>query len=373
MSLRFATLRLIAGGLLAAWTVPANAAAPKAVDDDYTTTRGTALVTTASNGVLANDTDADHDPLITVLSRNPTHGTLQLNLDGSFRYTPNSEFTGTDTFTYRARDASNSSNEATVTIVISANRAPVAVNDAFPVNQDTSANSFNVLANDTDPDAGDTKTITAFGATNHGGTVSIVGAGANNTLIYTPAAGYVGPETFTYTMRDTAGLTSSATVTVTVSHVNHAPVAVNDAFPVNQDTSANSFNVLANDTDPDAGDTKTITAFGATNHGGTVSIVGAGANNTLSYTPAAGYVGPEAFTYTMRDTAGLTSSATVTVTVSHVNHAPVATADSYSTNKGTALTVDAANGVLKNDTDPDTGDTLTAVLNVERGSRRTRA
>ncbi len=91
------------------------------------------------------------------------------------------------------------------------------MNDPFTVNQDTSANSFNVLANDTDPDAGDTKTITAIGATNHGGTVSIVGAGANNTLSYTPAAGYVGTETFTYTMRDTAGLTSTATVTVTVA------------------------------------------------------------------------------------------------------------------------------------------------------------
>ena len=200
-------------------------------------------------------------------------------------------------------------------------------------------------------------------ATNHGGTVSIVGAGANNTLSYTPAAGYVGTETFTYTMRDTAGLTSTATVTVTVASVNHAPTAVNDPVTVNQDTSANSLNVLANDTDPDAGDTKTITTVGATDHGGTVSIVGAGANNTLSYTPAAGFVGTETFTYTMRDTAGLTSTATVTVTVAHVDHPPVAVADSYSTNKGTALTVDAANGVLKNDTDPDSGDTLTAVLN----------
>ena len=156
-------------------------------------------------------------------------------------------------------------------------------------------------------------------------------------------------------MRDTAGLTATATVTVTVASVNHAPTAVNDPFTVNQDTSANSFNVLANDTDPDAGDTKTITATGATNHGGAVSIVGAAANNTLSYTPAAGFVGTEAFTYTMRDTAGLTSTATVTVTVASVNHAPTAVNDpvtvnqdtsanshSYSTNEDTALNVNAA-------------------------------
>ena len=230
------------------------------------------------------------------------------------------------------------------------------MNDAFTVNQDTSANSFNVLANDTDPDAGDTKTITATGATNHGGAVSIVGGGANNTLSYTPAAGFFGTETFTYTMKDTAGLTDSATVTVTVSHVNHPPVAVDDAFTVNQDTSANSFNVLANDTDPDAGDTKTITATGATNHGGTVSIVGGGANNTLSYSPAAGFFGTETFTYTMKDTAGLTASATVTVTVSHVNHPPIAVNDAFPVNEHSSAN---SFNVLANDTDADAGDTKT--------------
>ena len=261
---------------------------PSAVNDSYSTNQDTQLTVNAANGVLKNDTDANNDTLTAALNANVAHGTLALNADGSFVYMPNAGYTGSDTFTYHANDGTANSNVATVTITVNAvNHAPVAVNDAFAVNQDTSANSFDVLANDTDSDAGDTKTITALGATNHGGTVSIVGAGANNTLSYTPAPGFVGTETFTYTMRDTAGLTATATVTVTVSNVNHAPAAVNDSFTVNQDTSANSFDVLANDTDPDAGDTKTITALGATNHSGTVSIVGAGANNTLSYTPAA--------------------------------------------------------------------------------------
>ena len=331
--------------------------APVAVNDSYSTNQDTQLTVTAANGVLKNDTDANGDTLTAVLNANVSHGTLALSADGSLIYMPNAGYTGSDTFTYHASDGTATSNVATVTITVNAvNHAPVAVNDAFTVNQDTSANSLNVLANDTDVDAGDTKTITATGATNHGGTVSIVGAGANNTLSYTPAAGYVGAETFTYTMRDTAGLTASATVTVTVSSVNHTPVAVNDAFTVNQDTSANSFNVLANDTDPDAGDTKTITATGATNHGGAVSIVGAGANNTLSYTPAAGYVGTETFTYTMRDTAGLTASATVTVTVSSVNHAPVAVNDAFTVNQDTSAN---SFNVLANDTDLDAGDTKT--------------
>ena len=277
--------------------------------------------------------------------------------NNTLSYTPAAGFFGTETFTYTMKDTAGLTASATVTVTVShVNHPPVAVNDAFTVNQDTSANSFNVLANDTDPDAGDTKTITAVGATDHGGTVSIVGAGANNTLSYTPAAGFFGTETFTYTMKDTAGLTASATVTVTVSHVNHPPVAVADAFSVNEHSTLNSFNVLANDTDPDAGDTKTITATGATNHGGTVTIVGASANNTLSYTPATTYVGTETFTYTMKDTAGLTSTATVTVTVVNVNDPPVAVNDAFTVNQDTTAT---SFDVLANDTDPDAGDTKT--------------
>src|SRR5262245_59831364 len=66
------------------------------------------------------------------------------------------------------------------------------------------------------------------------------------------------------------------------------PNAVNDPFTVSEDSSGNSFDVLANDTDPDLPlDTKTITAVGSPNNGGSVSIVGAGPNNTLSYSPAA--------------------------------------------------------------------------------------
>ena len=333
--------------------------APTAVNDAFNVNEDSSA---NSFNVLANDTDPDAGDTKTVTATGATNhgGTVSIvgaGANNTLSYTPAAGYVGSEAFTYTMRDTAGLTSTATVTVTVaSVNHAPTAVNDAFNVNQDSSANSFNVLANDTDTDAGDTKSITATGATNHGGTVSIVGAGANNTLSYTPAAAYVGSETFTYTMRDTAGLTSTATVTVTVASVNHAPTAVNDPFTVNQDTSANSFNVLANDTDPDTGDTKTITATGATNHGGTVSIVGAGANNTLSYTPAAGYVGAETFTYTMRDTAGLTSTATVTVTVASVNHAPIAVNDPVTVNQDTSAN---SLNVLANDTDPDAGDTKT--------------
>lgn len=98
-----------------------------------------------------------------------------------------------------------------------ANVGPVAMNDSFTVLVGSSNNSLNVLANDTDDNPGDTKTITAVSAPSNGGSVAISGAGPNNTLSYTPLATFAGAETFTYTMRDAAGLTASATVTVTLA------------------------------------------------------------------------------------------------------------------------------------------------------------
>jgi hypothetical protein len=98
----------------------------------------------------------------------------------------------------------------------SANSPPNAVDDAFSITGGSANNSLNVLANDTDADPGDTKTISAVGTPGNGGTVTIVGSGPNNTLSYTPATTFSGTETFTYTMRDGAGATSTATVTLIV-------------------------------------------------------------------------------------------------------------------------------------------------------------
>ena len=95
------------------------------------------------------------------------------------------------------------------------NNPPVANNDAFNVYENSNNNALNVLANDSDPDPGDTLAITAVGTPNHGGTVTINGTA--NGLFYTPALGFTGTETFTYTIEDEAEASDQATVTVTVS------------------------------------------------------------------------------------------------------------------------------------------------------------
>ena len=106
------------------------------------------------------------------------------------------------------------STDVTLSIANFANSPPVAVDDTIQVVTDSVANVLDVLANDTDPDAGDTKQIISFTPPDNGGSVTIINGGDN--LEYTPAASFVGVETFTYTMQDGAGEQSTATVTMAV-------------------------------------------------------------------------------------------------------------------------------------------------------------
>jgi VCBS repeat-containing protein len=95
---------------------------PTALDDSYCTAVNTALAVDSLGGVLANDFDAEDDPFTAVLQQGPSHGQLTVPLqdDGSFTYTPDTDFTGTDSFTYVARDQDGDSNVATVTIDVEA-------------------------------------------------------------------------------------------------------------------------------------------------------------------------------------------------------------------------------------------------------------
>ncbi len=201
------------------------------------------------------------------------------------------------------------------------NHPPDAIDDSFSVDEDSTANNLDVLANDTDPES-DALTITATGATSAGGTVTIAAGGT--ALTYTPAADYFGSETFTYTISDNHNGSDTATVTVTVNNVNDNPDAVDDSFSAFEDSTANTLDPLANDSIlPDTGESLTITAVGTPSQGGSVSIGGGGAN--LSYTPAANYNGDETISYTIGDGNGGSDTATITVNVTGTNDAPIFT------------------------------------------------
>jgi VCBS repeat-containing protein len=151
-----------------------------------------------------------------VLVAGPSHGGLTLNPDGSFTYTPVLNFNGGDAFTYQARDVAGAlSNVATVTITVAAvNDAPVAVPDSYTTTENTAVTiaAPGVLANDSDVDSG---TLTAVKVTNPAhGTVTV---NANGSIVYTPTAGYSGPDSFTYRVSDGSLNSNTATVTLAVN------------------------------------------------------------------------------------------------------------------------------------------------------------
>ncbi len=318
---------------------------PVATDDSVTTDEDAALVIDAT----ANDSDPDGDPLSIESVTQGAHGTVALNFDGTLTYTPDPNFNGTDTFTYTVSDPSGARATATVTVAVApVNDTPYAKDDAVSGPED-SVLSGNVLDNDSDPD-GDALTVTSTGplTTAEGGSVVMA---ADGSFTYTPAANFHGADSFLYTITDGNGGTATATVGITVSPVNDAPVANTDAIAGLEDSSV-SGNVLTNDTDPD-GDTLMVTSTGTltTGKGGTVVMA---ADGSFVYTPAANYNGPDSFLYTITDGNGGTATATVGITVSPVNDAPVANTDAIAGLEDSSV----SGNVLTNDTDPD-GDALT--------------
>src|SRR4029079_1632698 len=128
--------------------------APVAVADSYSVNEDATLTLAAATGVLANDTDADLDALTAIKVSDPAHGSVTLNSNGSFTYTPNANYNGPDGFTYKVHDGTVDGNTVTVSITVNpVNDAPVAVADSYSVNEDatlTVAAATGVLANDTD-------------------------------------------------------------------------------------------------------------------------------------------------------------------------------------------------------------------------------
>ena len=317
-------------------------AAPEASDDAFTTY----VNTEKSYDVLDNDHDDEGDTLTITAKTNGTHGTVEI-VDGKIKYVPESNYIGTDSFTYTISDGEGGSDIATVTVTIEGipgNTAPEAADDAV-ITYINTAMTYDVIDNDHDDD-GDKLSISATTEASHG-RVKI----DNDQIKYTPDADYTGTDRFTYTITDSKGHSATATVTVTIkqAEVNKAPEAVDDSFTTYVNTAIN-YDVIDNDHDAD-GDTLTISSKTEGAHG-TVAI----ANNKITYTPNRGYTGVDTFTYTLSDGNNHQATATVTATIKAAsgNIAPVATDDTVTTEMNAPITSD----VLANDTDAD-GDSLT--------------
>ncbi|UCD99351.1 MAG: tandem-95 repeat protein [Chloroflexota bacterium] len=316
---------------------------PPVASDDAATTAEEAPVVIS---VASNDIDVDGNLVATSAApiSVPANGSLAINSDGSFTYLPNENFNGYDSFTYQICDTENECSTAQVTIYVTpVNDLPVALDDATIATEDNplAINPADLLNNDSDVD-GDNLNISAYTQPSHG-TLTY----ENGTFTYSPDANFCGSSSFSYTISD-GELSATATVAVEVVCVNDAPVAQDDDLEATEDTNQNfnSSDLLDNDSDVD-GDNLTIDSFTQPVNG---TLVDNG-DGTFTYTPNPNFCGSDSFTYTITDGMGGTTTATAKINVICVNDAPVGQNDTYNTNQNTKLTVSAP-GVLVNDSDP---------------------
>ncbi len=191
-----------------------------------------------ASSVLANDTDTGPGPLTAAIVTGPAHGSAMMYTDGAYSYSANIGYIGTDSFTYQATDSTDfNSATATVTLTVLP-PAPVAVNDSASTPANTAV-TVSVLSNDSDPN-GYSFSVTSDTTPAHG-TTSI---NSGTTITYTPTTGYVGTDSFGYTITNSAGGTASATVTITVNNVvtltNPGSKANNERDTVNWAVSASN-------------------------------------------------------------------------------------------------------------------------------------
>jgi len=327
--------------------------APGAVGDVATTDEDTAKAI----AVLANDTDADGDPLtVTSVDTTGTKGTVTITGGGSgVSFDPSGKFdalqvgqTASDSFAYTISDGQDGTSTATVAVTITGvDDAPKAVADSAEAKENDSSVHVDVLANDTDVDGGPKAVQSASDGAHGTVTVSAEGKGVD----YAPEANYCGPDSFTYTLNGG----SKATVSVEIECMDDAPLAVDDSATVQEDDAGSAIDVLTNDTDTDGGPKEVKSVTQPAN--GTATITGGGSG--VSYAPDANYCNEppgttlDTFTYTLN--AGSHTSATtasVTVKVNCVDDAPVAVNDTKTVAEDSSA---SAIDVLANDTDIDGG------------------
>ncbi|MGK7904275.1 MAG: Ig-like domain-containing protein, partial [Hormoscilla sp.] len=303
---------------------------PVAVDDAVTATAGS----TETINVLDNDSDADADPIsLTAFTATTANGgtvsrfendTPEDLTDDVLTYTSAADFTGTDSFIYTISDGRRGQDTATVTVTVVAPPNPVSTDDATTLGPTTSTATIAVLDNDFDPD-GNPLEIIGFATTSAAdGLVEIFDNEtpedpSDDVLTYRPAEDFFGTDDFVYTVANSLGGTATATVTVTVEAPPN-PVSTDDTTTLSATTPTATIAVLENDTDPD-GNPLEIIGFATTSAAGALIEIFDNdtpedpSDDVLTYTPAEDFFGTDSFVYTVGNSFGGTTTATVTVNV----------------------------------------------------------
>ncbi|WP_321288486.1 Ig-like domain-containing protein [uncultured Sunxiuqinia sp.] len=330
-------------------------AEPQAINDSRSTPEDTPITI----AVLANDLDCDDNLVNSSLeiTSDPTNGVVVVNSNGTVTYTPNTNYNGSDQFTYQICDAYGQCDEATVTInVTPVNDPPVAVDDLNNtfVNQETTGK---VLTNDYDIDGNSLSTTLQSGPSN--GTLVF---NTDGTYSYTPNAGYLGEDVFTYLLSDGQGGTDMASVYITVisdhSTANQPPVANEDAYVTKENVKVTG-NMLENDYDPDGNPLVFNTELVVQPPVGTVQVF---VDGSFEYIPKDGFSGQVNFTYQVCDdlTPAMCNTADVIIIVdpNANDNITVAVDDAFFTKINSKLIRD----VSSNDYDPEDDNTTYSLM-----------
>lgn len=328
-------------------------------DDTVTIAEDTGLTVI---DVLSNDQVLTGDGNLTVIqvTQPESGGTASLNT-GIVSFTPDADFNGTSTFTYRVSDNQGIQQTATVTVTVeSVNDPPNGNEDSFTVNENSANNFLNVLLNDSAlPDTGETLRVTALtpsGSTANGASISIAPDGVG--IFYQPATDFSGIDTFNYTLSD-GSAEQEVGVTVTVENPDNPPTANDDNFEITEDDPEAEFDLLANDQSDIDGQSFLIESVSSPSNGGNVRISEDGLN--FFYQPLANFNGTESFTYVLRDSGGGSAIGNVSFNVQSVNDPPPVLDLELNRNRG------GENQTLLQLSDlpenPDAGETLTLAVN----------
>ena len=345
-------------------TVGAVNDAPVANGDAYATNEDTPLTVTAALGVLANDTDADTPPasLTAVLVAGPSNAaSFALNGDGSFSYTPNSNFFGGDSFTYKANDGTSDSNIATVTITVNpindppsftiAADPPASAQDAGP----QTVNNFATNISQGPGESGQTLTfnVSPTGST---GTLTFSTAPAINsttgTLTYTATNGTFGTASFSVTLSDNGSNTppnsntsGAQSFTITVFPPNASPVVTTTAGNLAYTENAGAVAIDPGLTVTDSDNTDLV--------GATVAITAGhvSAQDTLGFTTQNGITGvynSGTGVLTLSGTSSVANYATALRSVTYTNSSDDPTASrtiTFTASDGISLPGSATRGI----------------------------
>ncbi|MFC1712705.1 Ig-like domain-containing protein [Candidatus Poribacteria bacterium] len=283
---------------------------PVAVGDGYSVDEDNTL-TISAPGVLGNDSDVDSDSLTATRISDPSHGTLTLNSDGSFTYTPSPEYSGTDRFTYKANDGNADSDIATVNISVNPVNDPPVMSD-IPDQSINEGEAFTSITLDdyvSDPDNENSEIAWAYR-----GNVELTIAISNSTITVTiPDPCWSGSETITFTATDPDGLASSDSATFTVTPVNDPPVMSD--VPDQEISESDTFASVSLDdyiSDPCDDDSEIAWAYGGNIE---LSVTISDDRVAIITTPDPEWNGSESITFTATDPEGLSDSDSATFTV----------------------------------------------------------